>query len=153
MAGRFIRWRLRTLGSLFSSAQERSRRTNVITRLAGAICLALLVTLVGLVSAQTLESRVADALSVQWGRVDSRPGIEGYVYNDSSYRIGLVRLRVLTRDESGHTPAEMLAWVYGNVPAHGRSYFSVRTPQAREVVGVTIESFNLIAREGPSESP
>ena len=108
MAGRFIRWRLRTLGSLFSSAQERSRRTNVITRLAGAICLALLVTLVGLVSAQTLESRVADALSVQWGRIDSRPGIsrpgiEGYVHNDSSYRIGLVRLRVLTRDESGHT--------------------------------------------------
>src|SRR5436190_15867602 len=114
MAGRFIRWRLRTLGSLFSSAQERSRRTNVITRLAGAICLALLVTLVGLVSAQTRESRVADALSVQWGRIDSRPGIsrpgisrpgiEGYVHNDSSYRIGLVRLRVLTRDESGHTP-------------------------------------------------
>ena len=104
-------------------------------------------------SAQTLESRVADALRVQWGRVDSRPGIEGYVYNDSSYRIGLVRLRVLTRDESGHTPAEMLAWVDGNVPAHGRSYFGVRTPQAREVVGVTIESFNLIAREGPSESP
>ncbi len=153
MAGRFIRWRLRTLGSLFSSAQERLRRTDVITRLAGAICLALLVTLVGLVSAQTLESRVADALRVQWGRVDSRPGIEGYVYNDSSYRIGLVRLRVLTRDESGHTPAEMLAWVHGNVPAHGRSYFSVRTPQAHEVVGVTIESFNLIAREGPSESP
>src|SRR5438046_473571 len=30
-----------------------------------------------------LESRVADALRVQWGRVDSRPGIEGYVYNDS----------------------------------------------------------------------
>src|SRR5216117_2681624 len=92
MAGRFIRWRLRTLGSLFSSAQERSRRTNVITRLAGAICLALLVTLV---SAQTRESRVADALSVQWGRIDSRPGIsrpgiEGYVHNDSSYRIGLV---------------------------------------------------------------
>jgi hypothetical protein len=158
MAGRFIRWRLRTLGSLFSSAQERSRRTNVITRLAGAICLALLVTLVGLVSAQTLESRVADALSVQWGRIDSRPGIsrpgiEGYVHNDSSYRIGLVRLRVLTRDESGHTPAEMLEWVHGNVPAHGRSYFSVRTPQAREVEKVTIESFNLIAREGPSESP
>jgi len=84
---------------------------------------------------------------------DSRPGIEGYVHNDSSYRIGLVRLRVLTRDESGHTPAEMLEWVHGNVPAHGRSYFSVRTPQAREVEEVAIESFNLIAREGPSESP
>src|SRR5437762_11063931 len=122
MAGRFIRWRLRTLGSLFSSAQERSRRTNVITRLAGAICLALLVTLVGLVSAQTLESRVADALRVQWGRVDSRPGIEGYVYNDSSYRIGLVRLRVLTRDESGHTPAEMLAWEVGRASCRGREW-------------------------------
>src|SRR5438552_1318410 len=71
MAGRFIRWRLRTLGSLFSSAQERSRRTYVITRLAGAICLALLVTLVGLVSAQTLESRVADALSVVGARRQS----------------------------------------------------------------------------------
>src|SRR5436190_10667139 len=122
MAGRFIRWRLRTLGSLFSSAQERSRRTNVITRLAGAICLALLVTLVGLVSAQTLESRVADALSVQWGRIDSRPGIEGYVSNDSWYRIGLVRLGVLCCEETKHAQKVSSQNNHHNPPAHNRPH-------------------------------
>src|SRR5207247_8607437 len=122
----FIRLLVRVVRLYCASAQERLRRTDAITRLAGAACLALLVTLVGLVSAQTLESRVADALRVQWGRVDSRPGIEGYVYNDSSYRIGLLRLRVLTRDESGDTPAEVLAGGSVIVQVSARTFFCVQ---------------------------
>jgi hypothetical protein len=121
-----------------------------VTRIAGA-ALVVFVVLVGLASAQP-DPRVANAVRVEWERVTDRPAVEGYVYNDSDYRIGLVRLRVSVR-EPGQAPTDSLAWVYGNVSAHGRWYFRVRVPQANEVLAVTVESFHLIAREPSPESP
>ena len=126
-----------------------------MTRAAAVVAALLLAMLVevGAAPAQPLESAVAEALRVDWQRVSERPGIEGYVYNDSPYRIGVVQLRVMGRDESADAPTPSLAWVYGNIPARGRTYFRVRLPPRRDVVGVTIESFRLIARDLPSESP
>jgi len=125
-----------------------------VTRLvaAAAAVLSLLVA-AGAASAQAVDPRVAEALRVEWQKVDDRPGIEGYVYNDSTYRIGLVRLAILSREAPSQTPTPSLAWVYGNVPARGRWYFRVRLPATREVVSVSIESFTLIARDPPTESP
>ena len=120
---------------------------------AAAIVLAMLI-IAGAASAQTLDQRVASLLRVEWERVPDRPGIEGYVYNDSSYRIGLVRLTILGRDAPTETPTSTLAWVYGNVPARGRWYFRARVPSSREVLSVSIESFHLIAQDPPpSQSP
>ncbi len=120
-----------------------------MTRVLAAALLALLVATAA--PAQTADS-VAAAIRVEWARVADRPGIEGYVYNDSPYRIGLVRLRVDGRDAPDQAPTPTLAWVYGDVPARGRWYFRVRLPRGREVVAVAVESFHLIARESP-ESP
>jgi hypothetical protein len=125
-----------------------------VTRAAAAAAAALAMLLVaGAASAQAPDPRVAEALRVEWSRVADRPGIEGYVYNDSAYRIGLVRLTILGRDDPTQSPTPTLAWVYGNVPARGRWYFRVRTPRSREIVSVSIESFSVIAREPPVESP
>jgi hypothetical protein len=118
--------------------------------------LAAVVTVLALGSAagaQTVPADVANALRVEWQRVFQPSRIEGYVHNDSAYRIGLVRLRVQGRDAERQAPHESLAWVYGNVPAGSRWSFSVRVPPTVEVAGVTIESFSLIAREGRPESP
>jgi hypothetical protein len=41
---------------------------------------------------------------------------------------------------------EELAWIYVNVPAQGRGYFSVRRPQG-ETFRLSVESFVLISRE------
>jgi len=122
-----------------------------VARFVGAAVLTLL-GLVGIAAAQAPDAAVAEALHVQWERMAERAAIEGYVYNDSDYRIGLVRLRVATRQE-GQAPTDSLAWVYGNVPARGRWYFRVSVPRTREVLGVTIESFSLIARDAPAQSP
>ena len=126
-----------------------------MTRAAAAAASGLVVLLlvVGTASAQGSDPRVAEALRVEWQKVEDRPGIEGFVYNDSAYRIGLVRLSILARDEPSQATVPTLAWVYGNVPARGRWYFRVRMPAAREVVNVSIESFNGIARDQPTESP
>lgn len=125
-----------------------------MTRLAAAATAVLsLLCVAGVASAQAVDPRVAESLRVEWQKVEDRPGIEGYVYNDSNYRIGLVRLSILTREAPAQTATPTLAWVYGNVPARGRWPFRVRVPAAREVVSVSIESFAVIARDAPTESP
>jgi hypothetical protein len=105
--------------------------------------------------AQAPEAEVAKSLRVEWERSTAawkRPSIEGYVYNDSSYRIGSVRLRVESLDGENRVVGERLAWVYGNINAGGRWYFSVPLPSG-DAFRVTVESFHLVARETVRESP
>jgi len=102
------------------------------------------------------EAEVAKSLRVEWERSTAswkRPSIEGYVYNDSSYRIGSVRLRVESLDGENHVVDERLAWVYGNINAGGRWYFSVPLPTSGNTFRVSVESFHLVARETSRESP
>jgi hypothetical protein len=108
------------------------------------------------VTAQTLTEEVARALRVEWRRVDEpwrRKTIEGYVYNDSAYRVGSVRLRVVTLDSAEQPIGETFAWVYGNIASGGRWPFSLPLPRAGDTFRVSVESFVLVAREGPREAP
>lgn len=118
------------------------------------MALTLLLVVPGVASAQSVTSTVAASLRVEWERPASQGGkVEGYVYNDSAYRVGTVRLRVTTRDNPDAAPTDYLTWVYGNVPARGRFPFFLRVPRDKTVVSVTIESFDVIARDAPTESP
>ena len=110
--------------------------------------------LVSVTAAQSAEAEVAKALRIEWKPSTQRRGIEGFVYNDSQYRIGLMRLKLDVRDGAS-PPTQMHAWVYGNIAAQGRSPFWARLTQPGEVVGVTIESFRLISRDivPDSQSP
>jgi hypothetical protein len=113
----------------------------------------IVLALAGEAAAQQAE--VARLLRVEWTAVSeewTRPRIAGHVYNESVYRIGSVRLRVEILDASQQKVREELAWIYVNVPARGRAYFSVRRPGG-EAFRVTVESFVLIARETIDETP
>jgi hypothetical protein len=113
----------------------------------------IVLALAGEAAAQQAE--VARLLRVEWTAVSeewTRPRIAGHVYNESMYRIGSVRLRVEILDASQQKVREELAWIYVNVPARGRAYFSVRRPGG-EAFRVTVESFVLIARETIDETP
>jgi hypothetical protein len=115
---------------------------------------ATLLALVGTPTAQTQEE-VAKKLRVEWEVLSetwARPRLVGYVYNDSEYRIGSVRLRVQTLDAAGTVVRDDLAWIYVNVPARSRSYFSVRRPEG-ETYRIAVASFVLIAREPVGETP
>ena len=94
---------------------------------------------------------------VEWEpRTDpgSRPGVEGYVYNDSEYRVGSVRLRLeILEAASQQVVGERFSWVYGHVPPRGRTFFVVPPPGPGQTYRITVESFDLIARESPRESP
>jgi hypothetical protein len=102
------------------------------------------------------QAEVARLLRVEWEPLTqewTRPRLAGHVYNDSTYRIGSVRLRVEVLDgASQQAVREELAWIYVNVPARGRAYFSVQRPKG-DAFRVTVESFVLIAVEAPVETP
>ncbi|HUF92506.1 MAG TPA: hypothetical protein VMR23_09030 [Candidatus Limnocylindria bacterium] len=103
-------------------------------------------------AAQSAESDTAKALRIEWKPSAHRRGIEGFVYNDSEYRVGLMRLKLEMRDGASAL-TETHAWVYGNISAQARSPFWARLNQPGEVVTVTIESFRLIAREFIPDAP
>ena len=112
--------------------------------------------LIGSAGAQSLQTQVANSLRVEWKRAVSlggRPVIEGYVYNDSAYRIGGVRLRVEILDPSNQVVGEVFGWVYGDIASRGRWSFSMPPPAAGDSFRVSVESFHLVAREAPREAP
>jgi hypothetical protein len=102
------------------------------------------------------QAEVARLLRVEWEPLTqewTRPRIAGHVYNDSTYRIGSVRLRIEILDAaSQQAVSEQLAWIYVNVPARGRAPFSVPRPRG-EAFRVTVESFVLIAVEKDEQTP
>jgi hypothetical protein len=101
------------------------------------------------------QAEVARQLRVEWEALAeewTRPRLVGYVYNDSTYRIGSVRLRVQVLDASDKVVRDDLAWIYIDVPARSRAQFSVRRPEGSGY-RVTVESFVLISREAAPETP
>jgi hypothetical protein len=115
----------------------------------------ILLGVIGGASAQGL-TEVATRLRVEWEPGTDKwgpPRLVGYVYNDSTYKIGSVRLRLQTLDSSNEVVGETLAWIYVSVPARGRAYFSVRRPSGGEGFRLTVESFVLISRESIEETP
>jgi hypothetical protein len=79
--------------------------------------------------------------------------VEGYVYNDLPWRITNVRLRVESMDPTGGVTAESYGWVVGDVKAGGRGYFFVLVPSRAATYHATVESFNKVALEAPTEAP
>lgn len=107
-------------------------------------------------AAAQVQAEVARLLRVEWAPLSeewTRPRLVGHVYNDSAYRIGSVRLRLQSLDGSDRVLREDLAWIYVDVPARGRAYFSVNRPAGAQSFRVTVESFFLISRERINETP
>ena len=103
-----------------------------------------------------VQAEVARLLRVEWAPLSeewTRPRLVGHVYNDSTYRIGSVRLRLQSLDASDQVIREDLAWIYVDVPARDRAYFSVNRPAGAQSFRVTVESFLLISRERNGETP
>jgi len=115
----------------------------------------IVLSLAGAAAAQ-VQAEVARLLRVEWSPLSeewTRPRLVGHVYNNSTYRIGSVRLRLQSLDASDQVLREDLAWIYVDVPARGRAYFSVNRPAGAQSFRVTVESFLLISRERINETP
>ncbi|HXH84029.1 MAG TPA: FxLYD domain-containing protein [Candidatus Tectomicrobia bacterium] len=101
---------------------------------------------------QQPERPTPESFTIEWRATTEpwrRPALEGYVYNHSRYRVGNVRLRVETLDGEDRVVGERFAWVYGNIPAGSRWYFSVPLPRDGQRFRLSVASFHLIAVESP----
>jgi hypothetical protein len=92
------------------------------------------------------------AFRVEWNvppLPPSRAKLEGYVYNDSLYRVTNVRLRVVALDGSGDAEGETWGWVFGDVPAGGRAYFALPLSKPAATYRVTVNSFDVVSGGAP----
>jgi hypothetical protein len=74
--------------------------------------------------------------------------VEGYIYNESPWRITNVRLRVQSVDPNGTITNESSGWVVGDVRAGGRSYFYVPVPAHAASYRPSVQSFDKVGLEG-----
>jgi hypothetical protein len=75
--------------------------------------------------------------------------VEGYIYNEHSYRVAGVRLRVEVIDDAGAVAASGFGWVHGDVPAGGRAYFLIPLPKRGASYRVTVVSFQNVSGGAP----
>ena len=103
-------------------------------------------------AAQSGHPRPND-FQIEWKkRTDpfQRPGLEGWVMNPSGFRVGSMLLKVETLDAENNVSGHRKVWVYGHVPANGRAFFVVPLPpDDRATYRITVDSFDVISREGP----
>lgn len=73
------------------------------------------------------------------------PTIQGQVYNDSSYRVTNVRLRIeglsADRDSVGHT----FAWALGDIAPGGDTSFVVETIPGAVTYRISVVSFDVVS--------
>jgi hypothetical protein len=101
------------------------------------------------VLAQGTAAPTVDALRVTWQRRQYTvvPAIEGYVQNESPFRVSAVRLRVEGFDASGQTVGETSTWAFGTIPPGGRGHFVVPTVPGATTYRITVAAFDRVSRE------
>jgi hypothetical protein len=117
-----------------------------------ALVLGLVALVVGGLAHAQGSGPAPSAFRVEWEKRTGfwRPAIEGYVYNESEYRVGNVRLRIAVLDGGGTQVTEKTGWVYGAIDARGRGHFVLPLPEAGQTYRITVESFDLLARQTQS---
>lgn len=114
--------------------------------------LALALLLLGTAAhAQEASRPQPQSFRLEWARLPPtmRPGVEGYVYNDSRWRVTNVLLRVQVVDGAGRVVRESMAPVWGNVAARGRAFFKLAPLAEGESYELAVVSWDLISLEGP----
>jgi hypothetical protein len=76
-----------------------------------------------------------------------RPDVEGYINNNSPYRVGHVRLLVDSLDDAGRIVDQWLSWVSGELSADDRLYFEVPVAAAAHY-RVRVFSYDRIDEAG-----
>jgi hypothetical protein len=104
-------------------------------------------------SAASAQRPTPETFRVEWKRRTDpwvRPGIEGWVHNPSSFRVGSMSLKLQKLGDDDQVVSEKRVWVYGHVPAGGRTSFVI--PLSREDQSnyrIVVDAFDLISQEGP----
>jgi hypothetical protein len=107
--------------------------------------------------AQGVAPPAAEGLRVTWQprQYAVVPAIEGYVQNDTVFRVSAVRLRIEGFDASGEAVGETSTWTFGAIPPGGRGHFVVPPVPRATTYRITVAAFDRMSREEPpgTQSP
>src|SRR4030095_1912999 len=94
----------------------------------------------------------SDSFRLEWSRRPGwmRPGTDGFLYNDSRWRVTNVRVQARALDGSGRLVRETVVSVFGNSVPGVRAFFRLPRSGEGETYQLEVISFDLIAREGPT---
>src|SRR6058998_2670588 len=86
-----------------------------------------------------------ESFRIEWIRRPGwmRPGVDGYLYNDSRWRVTNVRVRARVVDGSGRVVRETVVSVFGNAVLGARTFFALPPLADGEGFRLTVTSFDL----------
>ena len=76
-----------------------------------------------------------------------RPGVDGYIYNESRWRVTNVRVRAQVVDGSGSVLRETVVSVFGNAVPGTRTFFVLPPIKDAESYELKVMTFDLISQE------
>ena len=116
-----------------------------------ALLLVLAMLLAGTSYAQS-DRPTADSFRLEWSRRPGwmRPGTDGFLYNESRWRVTNVRVQARALDTSGRLVRETVVSVFGNSVPGARTFFALPALGEGEAYQLEVVSFDLIARDGPA---
>src|SRR4029450_13793155 len=94
----------------------------------------------------------ADSFRLEWSRAPGsmRPATDGFLYNESRWRVTNVRVQARALDGSGRLVRETVVSVFGNSVPGVRAVFALPPIGEGETYQLEVISFDLTAREGPT---
>jgi hypothetical protein len=116
------------------------------------LLLVLALVLAGTSSYAQSDRPTNDSFRLEWSRRPGwmRPGTDGFVYNESRWRVTNVRVQARALDGSGRLVRETVVSVFGNSVPGVRTFFALPSLGEGETYQLEVISFDLIAREGPA---
>ena len=116
------------------------------------LLLALTALVVVAASAQAQSPRpTAESFRIEWARrpPSMRPGVDGYIYNESRWRVTNIRVRAVVVDAAGNPVRESLVSVWGNAVPGTRTFFTLPSIGEGEIYQLTVVTFDLISEQTP----
>jgi hypothetical protein len=115
------------------------------------IAVAALVVAAAVAQAQPPGRPTAESFRIEWVRrpPSMRPGVDGYIYNDSRWRVTNLRVRAVVVDATGNPVRESTVSVWGNAVPGTRTFFVLPAIREGEIYQCTVVSFDLISEQNP----
>ena len=114
--------------------------------------LAAMTLLVATASAAAQSPRpTSESFRIEWVRrpPSMRPGVDGYIFNESRWRVTNLRVRAVVVDAAGIPLRESIVSVWGNAVPGARTFFVLPSIGEGEIYQLTVVSFDLISEQNP----
>lgn len=115
------------------------------------IAVATLVVAAAVAQAQGPARPTSESFRIEWARrpPSMRPGVDGYIYNDSHWRVTNLRVRAVVVDAAGTVVRESVVSVWGNAVPGTRTFFVLPAIHEGEIYQLTVITFDLISEQTP----